>query len=134
MNRIRQVHWLARGSLAFMFAYHGLVPKLIALSPGEQMLLQAHGLEHATWLVQAAGLAELVLAAVLLLLPRLHWPLLLSGLTLLGLLVDVAVMQPSMLLDAFNPVTLNVAGMALCAIAWATSTRDQSTWGGRERC
>lgn len=28
-----------------MFAYHGLVPKLIALSPGEQLLLRAHGLE-----------------------------------------------------------------------------------------
>jgi hypothetical protein len=29
-------------------------------------------------------------------------------------------MQPSMLIDSFNPVTLNVAGMALCAIAWIT--------------
>ncbi|RYE72650.1 MAG: DoxX family protein [Oxalobacteraceae bacterium] len=133
MKGVRQVHWLARGSLAFMFAYHGLVPKLIALSPGEQMLLQAHGLGHSTWLVQAAGAAELVLAAVLLLLPRLNWPLLLGGLILLALLVDVAIMQPSMLLDAFNPVTLNVAGMALCAIAWATRTRDQSPWGSQER-
>ncbi|WP_322114160.1 DoxX-like family protein [Pseudomonas sp. KU26590] len=80
-------------------------------------------------MVQAAGVAELVLAAVLLLLPRLHWPLPLTGLILLALLVDVAIMQPSMLLDAFNPVTLNVAGMALCAIAWTTRPRDQSTWG-----
>ncbi|MCP8635778.1 DCC1-like thiol-disulfide oxidoreductase family protein [Pseudomonas mosselii] len=30
----------------------------------------------------------------------------------------MAVMQPSMLVDAFNPVSLNVAGMALCAVAW----------------
>lgn len=34
MNRLCQVHWLARASLAF-FAYHGLVPKLLLLSPGE---------------------------------------------------------------------------------------------------
>lgn len=120
MNGARQVHWLARGSLAFMFAYHGLVPKLIVLSPGERVLLQAHGLENAAWLSQAAGVAELVLAAVLLLLPRLRWPLLFTGFILLGLLVDVAVMQPSMLIDAFNPVTLNVAGIALCVIAWIT--------------
>lgn len=120
MNEIRQIHWLARGTLAFMFAYHGLVPKLISLSPGELLLLKAHGLEHATWLSQAAGVAELLLAAVLLFLPRLSWPLLLTGLILFGLLVDVAVMQPSMLIDAFNPVTLNIAGMALCAIAWMT--------------
>ncbi|MDC0689011.1 DoxX-like family protein [Mitsuaria sp. RG] len=117
MSRLHQVHWLARASLAFVFAYHGLVPKLIILSPGEQVLLQAHGLAHATWLSQAAGVAELALAA-LLLMPRLVWPLLVGAAVLLGLLVDVAVMQPSMLVDAFNPVSLNVAGMALCAVAW----------------
>lgn len=117
MSRLHQVHWLARASLAFVFAYHGLVPKLIILSPGEQVLLQAHGLAHATWLSQAAGVAELALAA-LLLMPRLAWPLLVAAVVLLGLLVDVAVMQPSMLVDAFNPVSLNVAGMALCAVAW----------------
>ncbi|WPP01700.1 DoxX-like family protein [Pseudomonas sp. HR96] len=120
MNPVRQVHWLARGSLAFMFAYHGLVPKLIQLSPGEQLLLRAHGLENAAWLSQAAGVAELVLAAVLVFLPRLAWPLLFSGAILLALLVDVAVVQPAMLVDAFNPVTLNVAGMALGWIGWVT--------------
>nr|WP_218576145.1 DoxX-like family protein [Pseudomonas sp. SLFW] len=103
-----------------MFAYHGLVPKLIALSPGEQVLLRAHGLEGAPWLSHAAGVAELMLAAVLLLVPRLNWPVMLAAVVLLGLLVDVAVMQPSMLVDAFNPVTLNVAGMVLCAVAWVT--------------
>lgn len=117
MSRLHQVHWLARASLAFVFAYHGLVPKLIILSPGEQLLLQAHGLAHATWLSQAAGVAELALAA-LLLVQRMAWPLLVGAAVLLGLLVDVAVMQPSMLVDAFNPVSLNVAGMALCAVAW----------------
>lgn len=66
MNRLCQVHWLARASLAFIFAYHGLVPKLLFLSPGEQLLLQAHGLGHAAWLSQIAGVAELVLAALLL--------------------------------------------------------------------
>lgn len=55
MTPTRQVHWFARGSLAFMFAYHGLVPKLIQSSPGELVLLQAHHLGHAVWLSQAAG-------------------------------------------------------------------------------
>jgi len=110
---------LARASLAFIFAYHGLVPKLLLLSPGEQLLLQAHGLGRAAWLSQVAGIAELVLAA-LLLMPSLAWPLLVAAGVLLGLLVDVAVMQPSMLVDAFNPVSLNVAGMTLCAVAWTS--------------
>lgn len=120
MTPLRQAHWLARASLAFMFAYHGLVPKLIALSPGERLLLQAHGLENAPWLSQMAGVAELILAALLLLAPRRNWLLPLTAAVLLGLLVDVAVAQPSMLIDAFNPVTLNVAGIAMCAIAWVT--------------
>lgn len=125
MSPLRQAHWLGRGGLAFMFAYHGLVPKLIALSPGELVLLKAHGLEGAPWLSQIAGLAELILAAMLLLAPRLSWPLVVAAVVLLGLLVDVAVMQPSMLMDAFNPVTLNAAGMSLCAIAWVTRTDDK---------
>ncbi|MFJ5296535.1 DoxX-like family protein [Pseudomonas sp. NPDC088368] len=120
MSPLRQAHWLGRGGLAFMFAYHGLVPKFMALSPGELVLLRAHGLEGAPWLSHAAGAAELMLAAVLLLVPRLNWPVMLAAFVLLGLLVDVAVMQPSMLVDAFNPVTLNVAGMVLCAVAWVT--------------
>ncbi|WP_346424287.1 DoxX-like family protein [Pseudomonas syringae] len=84
MNRLRQIHWLGRGSLAFMFAYHELVPKLIDMSPGERVLLQAHGLEQAAWLSQAAGVAELILAAVLLLAPGLQWPLMLAAAVLLG--------------------------------------------------
>lgn len=124
MNPLRQSHWVARGSLVFMFAYHGLVPKLITISPGERVLLQAHGLENFAWLSQVAGAVELTLAALLLLTPKLSWPLLLAGGVLLALLVDVAVMQPSMLIDAFNPVTLNVAGMALCAIAWITRPNE----------
>lgn len=103
-----------------MFAYHGLVPKLIQLSPGEQVLLNAHSLGHAAWLSRAAGVSEILLAIVLVVLPRLAWPLLLSGAILLALLIDVAVVQPSMLMDAFNPVTLNASGIALCLIGWLT--------------
>jgi len=123
MNRLQQTHWLARGSLAFMFAYHGLVPKLLVQSLGERVLLQAHGLGQATWLLQVAGVAELLLA-VLLLMPRFIWPLILAAGALLGLLLDVALMQPAMLVDAFNPVSLNVAGVALCAIAWITRSTE----------
>jgi len=122
LNRLSQAHWLGRGGLAFMFAYHGLVPKLILTAPGERTLLQAHGLGDALWLSQAAGVAELALAALLVFAPGRSWPLLVAGVALSALLVDVALVQPSMLVDAFNPVTLNVAGMALAATAWVTRT------------
>lgn len=116
----RQVHWLARGALVLMFAYHGLVPKLLTLSPGERLMIQAHGFEQTAEIARLAGWAELAFALFLLLTPNLGWPLVLAAAVLLGLLVDVALVAPQLLLDAFNPVTLNLSGIALCAIAWLT--------------
>jgi len=42
------------------------------------------------------------------------------------------VMQPSMLVDAFNPVSLNVAGIALCACAWITHVPPRPHSAGTE--
>lgn len=118
------MHWLARGTLVLMFAYHGLVPKLLQLSPGEQLMLQAHGFQQVAVIGRLAGLAELAFALLLLLTPNRGWPLILAALVLLGLLVDVALVAPTLLLDAFNPVTLNLAGIALCVIAWLTRPHE----------
>ncbi|MHC8344768.1 DoxX-like family protein [Pseudomonas sp. RT6P73] len=120
MSALKRTHWIARGSLAFMFTYHGLVPKLLWLSPGERMMIQAHGIDQVELFAYAAGVAEIALALWILLAPRLAWPLIVASTALVGLLLDVAVFNPSMLTDAFNPVTLNVAGFALCAVAWNT--------------
>ncbi|WP_422630789.1 hypothetical protein [Pseudomonas mucidolens] len=46
MNTLVRINWIARGSLAFMFTYHGLVPKLLWLSQGERAMIQAHGIEQ----------------------------------------------------------------------------------------
>ncbi|WP_404822085.1 hypothetical protein [Pseudomonas khavaziana] len=46
MNPLLRINWIARGGLAFMFAYHGLVPKLLWLSQGERAMIQAHGIEQ----------------------------------------------------------------------------------------
>lgn len=109
---------LARLTLAFMFAYHGLVPKLLWLSDGERAMIQAHGLDNVQLIASLGGIAEIALALWLLLAPHSRWPVLLAGLALVGLLIDVAVMSPWLLKEAFNPVTLNVAGIALCVVAW----------------
>jgi hypothetical protein len=79
VNALVRINWIASGGLAFMFAYHGLVPKLLWLSAGEQRMIEAHGIEQ----------------------------------------VDVAVFSPGLLKEAFNPVSLNVAGLTLCAVAWS---------------
>ncbi|MFJ7284599.1 DoxX-like family protein [Pseudomonas sp. NPDC099000] len=118
MSALKRIHWIARGSLAFMFGYHGLVPKLLWLSPGERTMIQAHGIDLVELFAYATGVAEIALALWILLAPRITWPLITASTALAGLLLDVAIFNTSMLKDAFNPVTLNVAGLALCAVAW----------------
>ncbi|EIK61717.1 hypothetical protein [Pseudomonas lactis] len=57
MNPLLRINWIARGGLAFMFAYHGLVPKLLWLSQGERAMIQANGIEQVQLFAKLAGLA-----------------------------------------------------------------------------
>ncbi|WP_236212450.1 DoxX-like family protein [Metapseudomonas otitidis] len=109
---------LARWGLALLFLYHGIVPKLLWLSPGELEMIRAHGFEQARLLAALAGVAEVVLALALLVVRRRRWPLALSALALVGLLVDVAMVAPGFLVQAFNPVSTNLTALFLCAIGW----------------
>jgi hypothetical protein len=116
-NRLQQIGWLARVALALVFFWHGLVPKLLWLSADEVAMIQAHGIVEIEWLAALAGSAEIALAVLLLTIRR-RWPLLLAALLLLLLLVDVALFSPHLLLQAFNPVSTNLAALALCLVAW----------------
>jgi len=118
MNTLSRINWIARGSLAFMFAYHGLVPKLLWLSQGERTMIQAHGINQVELFANLAGVGEIALAMWIVLASRSAWPIGIAAAALTGLLLDVAIVNPAMLREAFNPVSLNVAGLALCAVAW----------------
>ncbi|SDI97008.1 DoxX-like family protein [Pseudomonas flavescens] len=106
---------LARLTVGVIFLYHGLVPKLLFVSPTELRMLDAHGLPHAA--AALAGVAEILLGLAILLLRRQRWPLCLALAALILLLVDVAIFVPALLADAFNPVTVNLAASVLCVIA-----------------
>lgn len=112
---------LARLTLGVIFIYHGLVPKLLFRDATELQLLDAHGLSHS--LLPLAGIAELLLGLIILLLRRQRWPLCVALAALLSLLLDVAIVAPALLTQAFNPLTLNLAAMALCVIALRTGSR-----------
>src|SRR3990167_9069967 len=83
--RLLQIAWLARIALALVFIWHGLVPKILWLSPDELAMIQAHKLPAPEWVARIAGLAEIILG-LLLLWRRQRWPLLLAGVLLIGLL------------------------------------------------
>ncbi|HLY25650.1 MAG TPA: DoxX-like family protein [Aggregatilineales bacterium] len=119
------IYALARIVVGFIWLYHGLLPKLLFLSKDEMALLMNTGLrpDAALMIVRIVGIAEIVLGLATLLGWRWRWPLLVS-LGLLGVAtVGVIVTSPAYAVAAFNPVTLNLATMALAVIA-LISDRD----------
>ncbi|MGQ7957487.1 DoxX-like family protein [Pseudomonas sp. SP16.1] len=122
-RRLAQIAWLARLALALVFLWHGLVPKMLWLSPDELAMIGAHGLpDHALFapelIARVGGMAEALLGLALLVVRDQRWPLALAGAALLLLLLDVALLSPHLLIQAFNPLSTNLAALTLCAVAW----------------
>ncbi len=112
---------VARWSVAFVFAYHGLVPKLLLVHPSEIELVKAtptFGVDPSI-LIQYAGIAELVLALLIIGCWNKAWPLYVAGCALMGLFAATVVFVPSIMGAAFNPVSLTVTTLALVWIALA---------------
>jgi len=112
------VHSVARVGLALIFTYHGLVPKLLRPHADEVAMLRDAGVdaEITGAVLITLGIAELLLAACLVILWHRRWPPWLC----LGLMVvatiAVAVNSPRYLVAAFNPLSLNLAVACLAAI------------------
>ncbi|TCD48431.1 DoxX-like family protein [Chlorobium sp. N1] len=109
---------LCRAALAFSWIYQGAVPKLVCMSSGELELL-GHLIPVYRWACIAVswmGVGEILFGFWLFVTSR---PLLfrLNIAALLLLLLFVALFEPQMLLEPFNPFTLNAALVALSAIA-----------------
>jgi len=112
------IHGVSRTGLAFVFAYHGLVPKLLQHHADELAMLRDAGIGESDVLpaLMTLGAAELLIALSMLLFWRRRWPVVLT----LGLMaiatVSVAISSPRFLSAAFNPVSLNFAVACLAVI------------------
>ena len=117
------VHAVARGALAAVWIYQGLVPKLLAPERGELAILRATGLlpGHEGFLLVLLGLAEVGLGLVMLARPASRWPLGTTLLLLPGFLLAALYAVPASFLAPFNPPTLILAMAALALIAWWAS-------------
>ena len=109
---------ISRLALAFVFLYHGLIPKLLFHDPGEYVILADAGLPAAVqpFLVNAAGVLEMLLGIVLLVQWRARWPLTIVLVFVIAATLAAAIFSPSLLTHAFNPLTLNVSVAALVLI------------------
>ena len=110
---------ICRLTVAFSWFYHGLVPKLLGPHPDEIAMSMAIGLsqQDAVRLGIAAGAAEIVFAVSLLVFWRHRWPLVISAVSMICLLIFVAVSVPTFLSGAFNAVTTNLCVFALSVVA-----------------
>lgn len=110
---------ICRVSLAFIWIYQGLIPKLLGPHADELAMDLALGISaHAAkGVAQIAGVSEIAIGVAVLFLRRQKWPLWLTLFSMVALLGYASFTVPRLLLGAFNPVTINVAMAALALIA-----------------
>ena len=113
------VHAVTRLSMATIWIWHGLVPKLLYQQIDERTMLAQAGLP--VGLLPWIGGLEILLGALILY----GWSwrsIFLANIAFMVLAtVAVALNSPAYLTAAFNPVTLNFAMIALSIVGWLSS-------------
>jgi DoxX-like protein len=117
------VHAVARVSMALVFLYQGLVPKLLYHHPTEVAVLLDLGLpaSAAAPVAILIGVAEIAFAGIMLAAWRARWPFAATVILMAAALLAVALGSPSALTAAFNPVALNLSMAALAVVGWIAS-------------
>jgi hypothetical protein len=110
---------ICRFTVAFVWLYQGLVPKLLGPHADELAMNAALGLvgEERVWLSYAGGSLEVLLGIALLVFYRQRWPWLASLAGMLVLYVFTLVLAPAFVIAAFNSTTVNLSVAALSLIA-----------------
>ena len=102
---------IARFIISFSWLYHGIFPKLVHIAPLEKLMTASLGLsnELSYFVTKSAGVGEVIFGIIFFVLYRSKVIILLNIIGLSGLLIFVAILQPQLLIEAFNPVTTNIA-------------------------
>ncbi len=116
--REAQVHAICAASLAFVWIWHGLVPKLLGPHPEELAMMVEAGVSPA-WagpMVMLLGVAELAFGLIFLPASRQRWPWRLTILAMIAATITSLLGAPERALAAFNPVTLNLLMVTVAAV------------------
>lgn len=117
--RLSLIHAIARMSIAFVWIWHGLVPKLLFRHIDERRMLTQAGLPVA--LLPWIGVLEICFGLLILVAWRRRPILIVNIVLMFAATLAVAARSPAYLVAAFNPVTLNLAVAALASIGWIAS-------------
>jgi hypothetical protein len=117
--RFAAIHGLCRITIAAVWFWHGLVPKLLFHDADEQIMLVRAGLTT-SWLPWI-GVTELGIAVLVLLTWRWRSMFLFQVVLMVVALLAVTLQSSMYLTHAFNPVTLNLMVIVLAVIGWVAS-------------
>ena len=109
---------VARYILGLSWIYHGLFPKLITVPPLEKALTATIGLsDQMSYMVtKSAGVSEIIFGLIIIVFYKNAPVIKFNIFVLLALCVFVVIQMPSLLIEAFNPVTTNFALIGLSYI------------------
>jgi len=118
---------MARYIVGLSWMYHGFFPKIYHIAPLEKLMTGSAGYSEqvSDLITRSAGIAEVIFGLLLIIFYKNKQLVWLNILALCGLLGAVAVMQPSLLIEAFNPVTTNVPLIAL-SFMWLKEIKQLS--------
>lgn len=116
------MQWTVRWSLAFMWVYQGLIPKIIFKDTGELAILRASGVFNGqeSSVLFFIGVGEIVFGMLFLLLPRSSLIYYVQIILLLILIGGAFYSQPEIMTYPFNPVTLTLGMIALSVVGLKT--------------
>ena len=115
-------HTTATTTIAAIWMYHGLVPKLWKVDADELTFFTVIGLRAAAAraAVRAVGLAEIAFGLATAQSSNRRWPFLITLVSMPAFAAGAVITDRRLATQAFNPVSLNVAISALAAVALAT--------------
>ncbi|MEQ3514505.1 DoxX-like family protein [Pseudoalteromonas sp. BZB3] len=101
---------MARYMITFVWLYHGIFPKLVHVAPLEQLMTGSIGFsDDISYLItKAAGIGEVIFGLLFFVFYKTKLMNILNILALAFLLLSVVMLQPQLLIEAFNPVTTNL--------------------------
>jgi hypothetical protein len=109
---------LCRLTVAFVWLYHGLIPKLVVRNADEIKMLTDVGIPdpYLFRVMSSLGLAEICFALALFIFWKSRLPLWFTLYAMIAATIGVTIASPSYLLAAFNPLTLNLAIAVLAVV------------------
>jgi hypothetical protein len=109
---------IARFIISFSWLYHGIFPKLVHIAPIEKLMTASFGfLDHTSYLItKVAGVGEVIFGLIIFFYYQSKNIIILNIVALIILLLFVLILQPQLLVEAFNPVTTNISLIGLSFI------------------